>query len=170
MVLETIKRLLGMGDSTGRRDRTETEVTVEREPEPEPEPETESEAAVKGTDASASTGSLVDEEAASAEPAARAEPAEAAGPESADETTDVESVEPEAEPESEAEPASATGGSTADVTEIKGIGPAYGDRLGEAGIETVGDLAAADAAEVAEQVAVGENRVQRWIDRAAEFE
>lgn len=165
MVLETIKRLLGMGDSTGRRDRTETEVTVEREPEPEPE----SEAAVKGTDASASTGSLVDEETASEEPAARAEPAEAAGPESADETTDVESVEPEPEPETGTE-TDVGGGSTAEVTEIKGVGPAYGDRLGEAGIETVGDLAAADAAEVAEQVAVGENRVQRWIDRAAEFE
>ncbi|OYR54670.1 helix-hairpin-helix domain-containing protein [Halorubrum halodurans] len=55
------------------------------------------------------------------------------------------------------------------VERIKGIGPAYGERLGEIGIETVADLAAADPAEVAEGTSVGEKRAGKWIDRAKEF-
>lgn len=59
-------------------------------------------------------------------------------------------------------------GSDADepVDTISGIGPAYAERLGEAGIETVGDLAAADAAALAEETGLGEGRVTGWIERA----
>lgn len=52
------------------------------------------------------------------------------------------------------------------VQEIKGIGPAYAETLGEAGIETVTDLAAADAAAVAADTDISETRIQDWIDRA----
>lgn len=52
------------------------------------------------------------------------------------------------------------------VDTISGIGPAYAERLGEAGVETVGDLAAADAAELAEATGLGEGRVEGWIERA----
>lgn len=183
-LLRQIKRLLGIGGSQSGDRSTETAVTVERErDEPDAEPETTTEDAVKGTDdsasdgdtdesevesgddtddepvateteAAASTDSLVDEAEASDDAATKAEPAEAAGPGSDDVTTDDD------------------GDSGADVSvdQIKGIGPAYAERLGEIGIETVADLAAADAEEVAERTSVSEKRVGRWIDRAVEFE
>jgi len=65
-----------------------------------------------------------------------------------------------------------TGDGAADgtpVDEIKGIGPAYAERLGEIGIHTVEDLAGADAAAIADGTSVGEGRAATWIDRAAEF-
>ena len=52
------------------------------------------------------------------------------------------------------------------TTEIKGIGPAYADRLADAGVETVEELAAADAAALAEAADISETRLQGWIDRA----
>jgi len=53
------------------------------------------------------------------------------------------------------------------VDVIKGIGPTYAGRLSDAGIETVDDLAAADAADVAERVDVPEGRLEEWIERAS---
>jgi len=80
-----------------------------------------------------------------------------------DEPGDVDEAETE-EDADDAEPA--TDGSTESVETITGIGPAYASRLEEFGIETVGELAAADAAEVAEGIDVSESRVSDWIERA----
>lgn len=65
-------------------------------------------------------------------------------------------------------PAGDTAGSdvTEDVEVIKGIGPAYSERLAAAGIETVGELAAADAEELAEATGIGQSRLGNWIERA----
>jgi predicted flap endonuclease-1-like 5' DNA nuclease len=52
------------------------------------------------------------------------------------------------------------------VDVIKGIGPTYAGRLSDAGIETVADLAAADAGEVVEQVDIPESRLEEWVERA----
>lgn len=52
------------------------------------------------------------------------------------------------------------------VDTISGIGPAYAERLGEAGVDTVGDLAAADPAALAAETGLGEGRVTGWIERA----
>jgi len=52
------------------------------------------------------------------------------------------------------------------VDVIKGIGPTYAGRLADAGVETVADLAAADAAEVAERTDVPEGRLEDWIEKA----
>lgn len=104
-------------------------------------------AAAEPTDAAASTGSMTEEP--PDEPAGAAEPAEATGPESDDVSVSDEDDE--------------------SVDQINGIGSAYSDRLAEAGIETVAQLAAADPAEIAEQTSVGESRAQTWIDRAKEF-
>lgn len=196
MILRKLKRLLGMGSGEDGG-RSERDVTMqERE-----DADAGTEAAVKGidesaegeeavgagavdepvaagTDADASTESLVDEEEAQAEAAGRAEPAEAAGPDATDETTDVEEADadvdvPDAEKTVEDEIADETAQEAAEtedeprpVDEIKGIGPAYSERLAEIGIETVADLVAADAADVAERTTVPETTVRKWIDRA----
>ncbi|MGM0683346.1 MAG: helix-hairpin-helix domain-containing protein, partial [Halobacteriota archaeon] len=115
------------------------------------------------TEAAASTESMVDEEGASEDPAEAAEPAEAAGV--ADEEIDVDDEAGTVGDETDTVDDEAG----VDVDELKGIGPAYAERLAEIGIETVGDLAAADAEAVAEGASVGEKRAATWIDRAKEF-
>jgi len=52
---------------------------------------------------------------------------------------------------------------TVDV--IDGIGPTYAERLQAAGIETVADLAAYDAAEIADIAETTESRAQDWLDQ-----
>ncbi|MEF8812401.1 MAG: helix-hairpin-helix domain-containing protein [Halovenus sp.] len=56
------------------------------------------------------------------------------------------------------------------VDEIKGIGPTYAERLGEAGISTVADLVAADAATVADAAQASESRATDWIERAQNYD
>jgi len=52
------------------------------------------------------------------------------------------------------------------VQDIKGIGPAYADRLADVGISTIAELAAADPDAVAEEADLAPGRVQQWVDRA----
>jgi predicted flap endonuclease-1-like 5' DNA nuclease len=101
-----------------------------------------------------------------------AEPADDAATEdeSAAESADAEDA---ADPDNELEAAEAEDadepepeGSGEPVDSIKGIGPAYADRLADADVETVAELAAADAAELAERTDISEKRIQGWIDRA----
>ncbi len=55
------------------------------------------------------------------------------------------------------------------LTEISGIGPSYSERLGEAGIDTVGELAQADAEELGEATELSPKRIDGWIEAAREF-
>lgn len=181
-----LKELFGIdsGRQADSRAGSDVDVTVERKageresPETESaptgpstdEPATETEAAVKdpiasGTEASGSTESLVEESVVEGEkssPAERAEPAEAAGPTTADEKIDIDDVDAATE-EAPIVDIEAVGEST-DV--VKGIGPAYAERLADAGVETVGALADADPEALAEETGVSEGRIGRWIDRA----
>ncbi|MFB6084243.1 MAG: PHA/PHB synthase family protein [Halorientalis sp.] len=77
-----------------------------------------------------------------------------------------EGDETEAEPETEEEPP-ADDEDADSVDTVDGIGPTYTERLEAAGIETTADLAAADAATVAEAAEVSESRAQDWIDQIA---
>ncbi|SFR86586.1 polyhydroxyalkanoate synthase [Halomicrobium zhouii] len=52
------------------------------------------------------------------------------------------------------------------VSSVSGIGPTYADRLREAGVETVADLAGYSAAELAEIAQTSETRAQDWLDQA----
>ncbi|MEF8908490.1 MAG: helix-hairpin-helix domain-containing protein, partial [Haloarculaceae archaeon] len=52
------------------------------------------------------------------------------------------------------------------VDSINGIGPTYAERLEAAGIETVGDLAAADPGTVAEAAEAAESRATDWVEQA----
>jgi predicted flap endonuclease-1-like 5' DNA nuclease len=70
----------------------------------------------------------------------------------------------DASPEGAADDAAA--GDTAPVTDVDGIGSAYGERLEGAGIETVGDLADADADDLSDRIDVSAKRIGRWIDQA----
>ena len=51
---------------------------------------------------------------------------------------------------------------------IEGIGPAYAERLREAGVEDAADLEAADAATIASETGIGERRIRGWIERAGD--
>ncbi|WP_256403033.1 helix-hairpin-helix domain-containing protein [Halorubrum salinum] len=159
-LLQKIKETLGFGSASAERDETDTEVTVEHEPDdadadpvesaPNDGSDGEGEPVAAETDAAASTEALVDEDGAAGETEEAAEPAEAA--EGADEeaAVDDDDVGP-------------------GVENITGIGPAYAERLAEVGIETIEELAAADAGDVAERTSVGEKRAATWIERANEF-
>ncbi|AEH37377.1 class III poly(R)-hydroxyalkanoic acid synthase subunit PhaC [Halopiger xanaduensis] len=57
---------------------------------------------------------------------------------------------------------------TDDLTELSGVGRAYADQLAAAGIETFDQLADADAAELAAETGLSPNRVEDWIEQAAE--
>lgn len=109
-----------------------------------------------------------------------AEPAPAETGESADEGAgvdgtvdvepDVDSPEPEGGVESEPDIGDSVGdeGGSSDeaLQDLKGIGPSYETTLSEAGIETVDELADADADELSDETGLSSKRLQRWIDRA----
>lgn len=169
-----------VGDNGG-----ETEVDTEP-------PETE-EAAAAGTDAAASTGSLVDEKVAdeAAEPAEAVDAAVDAMEEVGDTPTpaalsfggtsatsrgdsgigsmsDAGVSGTDADDATDSDESRDEEGGSESPEVLKGIGPAYARRLADAGIDTVAELAAADAEEVAEAIDVSEKRVSRWITRAGE--
>lgn len=88
----------------------------------------------------------------------------------------VKESKPEPDPASTAEPTpptspadeAAVAGSDEPVDAIKGIGDAYAERLGKAGIETVGDLATADPAEVSASTGIAGGRLESWIEQVRE--
>jgi predicted flap endonuclease-1-like 5' DNA nuclease len=139
-------------------DDAEEEATVDTEP-----PETD-DAAAAGSDAAASTGSMVDENVGGPDEAAEA--AEAVDVDTGDEAAAADDADAadETGDESDTEP---TESPSPDV--LKGIGPAYAERLADAGIDTVAALAAADADAVADDIDVSAKRVSRWIERAKEY-
>jgi polyhydroxyalkanoate synthase len=67
-------------------------------------------------------------------------------------------VDVEAEESDDAEEA-------ADVETVDGIGPTYAERLHEAGIETVEDLAESDVEHVVEVSQASRNRVEDWLEQ-----
>lgn len=56
-----------------------------------------------------------------------------------------------------------------DLTQIKGIGPTYTDRLNALGITTFGHLASSDAADLGSRINVSESRVAIWIELASQL-
>ncbi|WP_251343874.1 class III poly(R)-hydroxyalkanoic acid synthase subunit PhaC [Haloplanus halophilus] len=55
-----------------------------------------------------------------------------------------------------------------DLQELDGIGPAYAERLHDAGVDSVEALADADAATLSADSGIDEGRIRRWIDAATE--
>jgi len=165
-LLDRIKSLFG--GSSENRSHEEVSVTVEREPDDE-----------SGGDAAAETG-VADEEPDApdtededesdddeAEPETDEDADDEAEP-AAEEAESEDEEDTEAEPDESASPPgdAAEGPAAESVESISGIGPAYGERLADAGVETVGDLAAADADALAEETDIGAGRIVDWIERA----
>ena len=80
--------------------------------------------------------------------------------ESADETPEPSGS---TDPPEESDPVA---GSDDPVTDIKGIGPTYAEQLAAAGIETVADLAAADADTIEAETGLSATRAAGWIEQA----
>lgn len=155
-LLSKLKSVLGMGESN-RSAGSGVDVTVEREADEADdagEETTGADAAATGTDAAASTESLVDDEHADDSTRA-AEPGEAAVS-GGDESDAADDADADGE----------SGGDSEPVSVVKGIGPAYADRLQDAGVETVADLAGADADDLADRTDLSAKRVGRWIENA----
>ena len=192
-LITKLKSLLGFDDGRSQPRRSGGNVTVERERQRDAEaagsePETLSESAGMGEEETAAEPS---EATGPADEAGQPAQTEETEPE---ETPVIEEAEPEEEPEPEVEepepeieaesepeaeetPEAAEEPepepaveepepSGADLDDIKGIGPAYAQRLRDAGIDSVDDLANADAADLADEIEVSEKRVSAWIDRA----
>jgi predicted flap endonuclease-1-like 5' DNA nuclease len=174
-LLEKLKSLFGSDGSDPPPGRDDPDATVEQAPDVtvEHEPDAASEHAVKGTAEEPEPRNRVDTGSTAAETESPADPQ--ASPEDRAESPDETSTgtEPE-ESTDEAEPADTEPEESTDeaepsppVEEIKGIGPTYSDRLADVGIETVTDLAGADAEDVAEAADTSLSRAENWIDRAS---
>lgn len=161
-----IKSALGLHDSQGRQqeqsraehehraeknESQEVGVTVEREPS------TASEDAVKGTDTDSDDGDVE-----AAESTGGDEPE--AAPESAEDAIDEAEQELEDDEDDTAEAEALGTDESVDV--IKGIGAAYAERLGEAGVDTVADLASSDPEALAEETGISEKRIDGWVEKA----
>jgi predicted flap endonuclease-1-like 5' DNA nuclease len=166
-LIERIKSVLGFGTSatpsqpaTGR-DRPSPDETGTSDPQPASESEDDEQRV--STEAVGEPGDDVDVT-VEHDPDDGAEQDESSATGAAEPDTETEEAVKGAETET------GTGtGTDADLEEIKGIGPAYADRLREAGVENVADLATADAAEVSDASGIGQSRVQKWIDRAETY-
>jgi predicted flap endonuclease-1-like 5' DNA nuclease len=108
------------------------------------------------------------EAAAAEEPADADEKTDEAEAAAAEEAADADEETEEAA--EEADEATAESDASQPVENVKGIGPAYAERLAEAGVHTIADLAAADAAELAEQTSLSEKRITRWVERASGYD
>jgi predicted flap endonuclease-1-like 5' DNA nuclease len=175
-ILDRVLSLLGLReersrDGDARAGAAESAVSVEHEPGRE-----------ESADATDTPGPSDGDETAHATPADRTDGVDAAAEAktgAADTDTDTDASAADETPADEPTPA---GGSEADaagstryadadgatdpVESIKGIGPAYAARLDRLDVETVGDLAAADPAALADGSDVSEKRIARWIERA----
>ncbi|ACV49036.1 MULTISPECIES: helix-hairpin-helix domain-containing protein [Halomicrobium] len=155
-LLQKLKSALGLdasgSPSAGGNTPQDVDVTVEREPS------TESEDAVKGTETDTS-GATYDADTAT-ESESASEQADADTDDESETTVAAATPEPTDEPSVD---------NDAPVTEIKGVGPAYAERLENAGISTVSELAAADADELGEVTDLSPNRISGWIEQANAF-
>lgn len=57
--------------------------------------------------------------------------------------------------------------SSDELTDVKGIGPVYAERLVDAGITSFSELSAADAAAISEAAGVSESTAVTWMEQAA---
>jgi len=174
-VLDRIKEVIGIGGSRdqqserrspqdtrvgGETGSDETTVTVEREPS------TASEDAVKGTDTASESDSESSPESEAATPADEGDDDESDRSESDAAVATSEDTDGQSDTDDEQTVPAEEAGTDEPTDVIKGIGSAYADRLADAGVETVADLAVKDAETLAEETDISEKRLGTWIERA----
>ena len=152
-LLDTIRSVLGLGATS----------------DTEPQPDASSEHAVKTTSEQTDDEPTADGEGSAAlteEPTgdSAAEPSEAT---EATDHTETETPDAESGEATDPVPEEPDDGSP-HVESINGIGPAYAKRLGEAGVESVAELSAADADTLAEETGISAKRISGWIDSAGD--
>lgn len=150
-LIDRIKSVLGIGESQTTDHEGPAAVTVEHEPEEEQtEPEIDPTPSEQPVESEADVADVIEE---------------ATESESTEDEVETKVTEDEEEPEDIAEPES-TPEDPISVTEISGIGPKYSERLAEAGIESVSQLAEADSITLSEQTEIGQTRIEAWIEAA----
>ena len=184
-LLSKLKSLLGIGGGADDR-RTETTVTVEHDPDetvdtevtqPDPEAEPDADDTHEADDTTAAepnteTAAESDDETAPTDESAADPPVDEADAVAVDDAESDSAVD-DAAPDSTVDDAAAAADAADEYSDepldsIKGIGPAYSERLHEAGITSVAELADGDAEEIGEAISVSPKTVGNWIDRAAE--
>lgn len=58
--------------------------------------------------------------------------------------------------------------SAVDLESLEGIGPAYAERLQEAGIRNVADLPGVDPEDLARETGIEEGRIRGWAEQASD--
>ena len=164
-LLQKIKQVIGLsGGGDADAEPTEsggTEVTIEREPDRE-SPGTEDNGDTDRATASGTTETgATDATAGSADTAT-----ERASADTATEQASADTATEQASADTADDATEESGPGSEPTNAIKGIGPTYSERLGEAGIETVADLADSDPETVADAAKTGESKAMSWIDRA----
>jgi len=175
-LLSKLKSLLGIGGGADDDRRTDTTVTVEHDPDEVVDDEatpTESEGRSAANDAAPNVsagGAAAESDATTPAAGAAADESDERGVDDAAAESVVDNAESAAETASEttADTATDDDGDYSDepLDSIKGIGPAYSERLHDAGITSIAELATGDAAEIGEAINVSPKTVSNWIDRA----
>jgi len=134
----------------------ESDVSADAE---ESAPEAEQDVTVDESDAESSTGT----EAVDAEPEA-AEVDETVETDETDEDIDFDEA---ADEDTETDEPTFSKG-VDQLESVHGIGPHYAEQLRDAGVESVAELTEADAGSLAESIGLSHDRIQEWIDNAAD--
>lgn len=58
--------------------------------------------------------------------------------------------------------------SAGDLESLEGVGPAYAERLQEAGVRNVADLPDVDAGDLARETGIAEGRIRDWAEQASD--
>ena len=176
-LLSKLKSLLGIGGGADDDRRTETTVTVEHAPDEAVDTSTDEPTDTEPASTGSESGSVVADEAEAGD-AAHDESAAVANaettadaPSDAPETVaadDAESASDNGEPDAVAASDNTDSDDDEPLDSIKGIGPAYSERLHDAGITSIAELAEGDAEAIGEAINVSPKTVSNWIDRAVE--
>lgn len=166
-ITKLLRAVFGLGRS-GSDGGESTTVTVEHDPEATDDEAAETEGADEGGATDADQGTAEPDAEAVAGPRVDSEDAEVSAVDAAEAETEAAGEGDSLDEAGVAADAAVGSGTGADapVDAVSGIGPSYAETLGEAGVETVGDLLAAAPDDLADGTDISAKRISRWQDAA----